>query len=111
MNIFTKRGQEDQLGSLSLVLNALILCNTRYMDGAIRHLKNGGAVVREPDLQRLSPLGHRHVHLLGRYRFLLDGPSLTGEMRPLRTDWNTKARIAQRGFWFQYYPKPQLALI
>lgn len=89
-----REGQEDQLGSLGLVLNALILWNTRYMNAAVHHLKNSGAVVREQDLQRLSPLGHRHVHLMGRYRFLLDGPSLNGDMRPLRTNWNTTARIA-----------------
>jgi hypothetical protein len=82
--------ERDRRINWARLANALILWNTRYMDAAVRHLKNSGAVVREPDLQGLSPLGHRHVHLLGRYRFLLDGPSLTGEMRPLRTDWNTK---------------------
>ena len=30
-----REGQEDQLGALGLVVNALILWTTRYMDGAI----------------------------------------------------------------------------
>jgi TnpA family transposase len=31
-----REGQEDQLGALGLVLNAVVLWNTRYMDAAIR---------------------------------------------------------------------------
>ena len=33
-----REGQEDQLSALGLVINALILWTTRYMDAALNHL-------------------------------------------------------------------------
>ena len=33
-----KSGQEDQLGALGLVVNAIALFNTRYMDRAVKYL-------------------------------------------------------------------------
>lgn len=37
-----REGQEDQLGALGLIVNALVLWNTRYMDAAVTHLKAAG---------------------------------------------------------------------
>ena len=37
-----REGQEDQLGALGLVVNALILWNTSYMDAALNYLKSQG---------------------------------------------------------------------
>lgn len=34
-----REGQEDQLGALGLVLNAVVLWTTRYMDAALAHLR------------------------------------------------------------------------
>ncbi|APU15087.1 MULTISPECIES: Tn3 family transposase [Actinoalloteichus] len=76
-------GMEDQLGALGLVLNALVLFNTRYLDAAITHLREGGHEVRDEDATRLSPFRHRHINLLGRYSFLLPA-DLAGGLRPLR---------------------------
>jgi hypothetical protein len=64
-----REGQEDQLGALGLVVNALILWTTRYMDAALTHLRATGAEVRKEDLARLSPLCHKHFNMLGRYHF------------------------------------------
>ena len=50
-----REGQEDQLGALGLVLNALILWNTRYMDAALSHLRARGKQIRPEDVARLSP--------------------------------------------------------
>ena len=33
-----KEGQEDQLGALGLVVNAIVLWNTRYMDAVLTGL-------------------------------------------------------------------------
>jgi hypothetical protein len=35
-------------------------------------------------LARLSPLGHEHINMLGRYAFILPEPVARGELRPLR---------------------------
>ncbi|MEV5707992.1 Tn3 family transposase [Actinoallomurus sp. NPDC052274] len=73
---------EDQIGALGLVLNALVLFNTRYMDAAVAKLRAEGFEVRQEDVARLSPFVRHHVNLLGRYSFQL--PELPGGMRPLR---------------------------
>jgi TnpA family transposase len=79
-----REGQEDQLSSLGLALNAVCLWNTLYLDRAVSHLREGGAEVRDEDLARVSPLGHAHVRVLGRYHFRLDDSVEGGGMRPLR---------------------------
>jgi TnpA family transposase len=79
-----REGQEDQLGALGLVVNAIALWNTQYMEVALGHLRAEGYVLREEDIERLSPLGHRHINLLGRYYFGLPEAVQRGELRPLR---------------------------
>jgi Tn3 transposase DDE domain len=72
------------LSALGLVVNALILWTTRYMDAALDHLRATGADVKKEDLARLSPLSHKHFKLLGRYHFAVPEEVLRGELRPLR---------------------------
>lgn len=73
---------EDQIGALGYVLNARVLFNTRYMDGAVNQLRADGFDVRDEDVARLSPFVRHHVNMLGRYSFQL--PELPGGLRPLR---------------------------
>lgn len=75
-------GMEDQIGALGLVLNALVLFNTRYMDAAVTQLREDGFDVRDEDVARLSPFVRHHINMLGRYSFQL--PDLPGGLRPLR---------------------------
>jgi TnpA family transposase len=79
-----REGQEDQLGSLGLVVNAIVLWNTIYMDAAIKQLRADGYPVREEDVARLSPLGYKHINFLGRYSFYMPDYIVRGELRPLR---------------------------
>jgi TnpA family transposase len=79
-----REGQEDQLGALGLVINMLVLWNTRYMEAALNHLRATGAVVQPEDVARLTPLVSENFHLLGRYQFSLSEALLQGELRPLR---------------------------
>jgi len=77
-----REGQEDQLAALGLVLNAVVLWNTRYLDAIVENLcSSSGQPVREEDVARLSPLGHAHLNCLGRYAFT--SQPLT-QLRPLR---------------------------
>jgi len=46
-----------------------VLWNTRYQDAALAQLRRDGHDVRDDDVRRLSPLGHDHINLLGRYQF------------------------------------------
>jgi hypothetical protein len=58
--------------------------NTIYMDAALRQLRKEGFEVREEDVARLSPLGHEHINMLGRYAFSLPDKIARRELRPLR---------------------------
>jgi hypothetical protein len=60
-----REGQEDQLTALGLVVNALVLWTTRYMDAALSHLHTQGVSVKREDIARLSTMGSRHFNVLG----------------------------------------------
>jgi TnpA family transposase len=75
-------GMEDQLGSLGLVLNAVVLWTTRYIDAAVAQLRAEGHEIRDEDIARLSPLKHRNLNVLGRYSFTASTPPQG--LRPLR---------------------------
>jgi len=78
-----REGQEDQLGALGLVVNVLVLWNTRYLGVTLEHLRAEGAAINPQDVARLSPLGYDHSNLLGRYTFALAAPLTRGALRPL----------------------------
>jgi TnpA family transposase len=75
--------QEDQLGALGLVTNAIVLWNTIYMQSAIDHLQQQSIAIREEDEARLSPLVHAHINVLGHYSFVLTEQVTKGQLRPL----------------------------
>ncbi len=79
-----REGQEDQLGALGLVVNAIVLWNTEYMEQALQTLRAEGMLPQPADIERLSPLGYEHINLLGRYHFTLTDALRRGELRPLR---------------------------
>ena len=79
-----REGQGDQLGALGLVVNAIVLWNTRYMDAALSHLRASGVEANPEDVARLSPLGFSHINLLGRYSFHLPESVAKGQLRLLR---------------------------
>jgi len=72
-----REGQEDQLGCLGLVLNAVTRWMTRYLNAAVAQ----GIQVRDEDAARLSPLKAKKVNVLGRYAIVASQP-IEG-LRPL----------------------------
>ena len=76
--------EEDQIGALGLVVNIVVLWNTIYMNAALDRLRAEGFDVRPEDIARLSPLGFKHINMLGRYAFALPDTAARGELRPLR---------------------------
>lgn len=79
-----REGRENQLGALGLVVNAVALWNTFYLDQAVEHLREQGVEAREVDLARVLPLARSHINVLGRYHFMLDESVVGGGIRPLR---------------------------
>lgn len=93
-----REGQEEQLGTLGLVVNVLVLWNTYYMDAAINQLQKEGWDIKEEDKARLSPLSHSHINMLGRYQFNLPEELKDGALRPLR-DADALDELADLDLW------------
>ena len=81
-----REGQEDQLGALGLVTNAVILWNTIYMQAALDHIRDQGGVVLDADVARTAPLPIGHINMLGQYPFTLSEKVSRGELRPLNDE-------------------------
>lgn len=64
-----REGQEDQLGTLGLVVNNMVLWNALYMTAIVERLRLHGYPVPDEDLTRLSPLILEHINMLRRYCF------------------------------------------
>ncbi|TXI31760.1 MAG: Tn3 family transposase [Aquipseudomonas alcaligenes] len=81
-----REGQEDLLSALGLVVNMIVLWNTLYLDAVLAQLRREGFPVRVEDEARLSPFGHEHINMLGRYSFSVPEAVARGELRPLNPD-------------------------
>ncbi|MDQ0219726.1 hypothetical protein J2S21_002822 [Peribacillus cavernae] len=56
---------------------------SRYMESALQVLRNRGHVLDKNDIARLSPLGHEHINIVGRYSFILPEEVRDGRLRTL----------------------------
>nr|WP_311764931.1 transposase [Paenibacillus agricola] len=80
-----REGQEDQLGALGLVVNAIVLWNTRYTEVALDAIRKTNQKIDDVDVKRLSPLGYDHIHIMGKYSFNLPEDIEQGRLRSLMT--------------------------
>jgi hypothetical protein len=60
--------------ALGLVVNCIALYNTIYTQRALDHLITTEHAIGDEHVERLSPLGHEHITLTGRYRIALPDP-------------------------------------
>ena len=77
--------QRHRASGLNLLVAAIILWNTTYLQRAVDHLRDQGQHPAPGDLVHLSPLGWEHINLTGDYHWetsLTLGPD---QFRPLRT--------------------------
>lgn len=88
---FGKRGElrsremQDQLmraSALNILINAISIWNTVYLQEAVNHLKNNGGF-DEKLLKKISPLGWEHISLLGEYHFKAGDIPKGSSLRPL----------------------------
>jgi TnpA family transposase len=81
----TYENQQHRASGLNLLVTAIILWNTRYLERAIAALRQAEDV---PDqlLAHLSPLGWEHVNLTGDYIWSAERPATANSdrFRPLR---------------------------
>jgi TnpA family transposase len=75
-------GQENQLDTLGIMINIIVLWQAVYIQAALDHLDAHGRHPDPADVARLSPLGHPTINLNGRYQTTSRPP--TSGLRPLR---------------------------
>ena len=82
----TYENQQHRASSLNLVVTAVILWNTRYLEHAVATLRQTEDVA-DHLLAHLSPLGWEHVNLTGDYVWVAQqhASENNGGLRPLRT--------------------------
>ncbi len=80
----TRSGRKNQLDSLGIMINVVVLWQTVYTQAALDHLAASGYSLDPADVARLTPVGHPTINLDGRYR-TTSRPPATG-LRPLRID-------------------------
>lgn len=81
------RSFENQMyraSGLNLVVAAIVLWNTVYLERAIEVLRESGQEVDEQLLKHLSPLGWEHINLTGDYVWKQHRYVKRGQLRPLR---------------------------
>jgi hypothetical protein len=76
--------QRYRASGLNLVVGAIILWNTVYLERAIHALKKQGQPIDEHLLQHLSPLGWEHINLTGDYVWPQNRSARKGSFKPLR---------------------------
>lgn len=80
----TFENQRHRASGLNLIVSAIILWNTVYLDRAARHLRERGIDVPDTLLAHVAPLGWEHISLTGDYLWSeIDKPR--ERFRPLRT--------------------------
>jgi TnpA family transposase len=77
--------QRYRASGLNLVVAAIILWNTIYLQRAVDHLRSRGIEPKPEDLVHLSPLGWEHINLTGDYHWEADQTIGPDHFRPLRT--------------------------
>jgi hypothetical protein len=76
--------QRYRASGLNLVVAAIVLWNTVYLERCIVALREHGQNVDHTLLQHLSPLGWEHINLTGDYIWRPSKHIERGKFRPLR---------------------------
>jgi len=76
--------QSNQLNCLTLLTNAVMVWNTRYMEAVIQNLEQENYQINEDDLKHISPSRFEHINKYGRYNFNIEQEMARDTLRPLR---------------------------
>lgn len=76
--------QINEASCLNLVVNAIILWNTVYMQAIIEQLRQEGYHINDDDFKHLAPARHEHINPYGHYTFNVQQELQRKGLRPLR---------------------------
>lgn len=79
----TIQNQLQRATALNLIINAINIWNTIYLEKAIDYKKSIGEDVNEDLITHISPLGWEHINMLGEYSFNFDDNESKELTRPL----------------------------
>jgi len=80
----THENQRHRASGLNLVVAAIVLWNTVYLERAVAAIRETGQVVSNETLAHLSPLKWEHINLTGDYHWRKDAGLRNRKLRPLR---------------------------
>lgn len=80
--------QRYRASGLNLIVSAIVLWNTVYLERAVQALRESGKTIDDEVLMHLSPLGWEHINLTGDYHWRQSKRVEQGDFRPLRTRRN-----------------------
>jgi TnpA family transposase len=80
----THENQRHRASGLNLVVAAIVLWNTVYLEQAVAAIRHSGQSVSDDTLAHLSPLKWEHINLTGDYHWRKDAGLEDGKLRPLR---------------------------
>ena len=82
------RSQQDeqllhQVGALNLVINAIIIWNTVYIEKVVQQLRKDGLEISDEDLQSVWPTRQKHLNVYGAYLYEAERIGHKFDLRPL----------------------------
>jgi TnpA family transposase len=86
--------QVNQANCLTLVTNAVIVWNTRYMSEVLDRQREAGQEIAEADLVHLSPTRFEHINAYGKYHFNVEEEMGRTQLRELRSE---QSKLTQTG--------------
>jgi TnpA family transposase len=81
----THENQQHRASGLNLVVAAIILWNSIYLEQTVSALRWGGQDIPDDLLAHLSPLKWEHINLTGDYHWRRDAGLRNRRLRPLRS--------------------------
>lgn len=88
----TQEHQLNQASCLNLVVNAIMVWNTVYIQAVLNQLRNEGYDLNEEDIKHLSPARSEHINMYGKYYFNVEEGLKRKELRELRKPEKFKFR-------------------
>ena len=80
----THENQRHRASGLNLVVAAIVLWNTVYLEQAVAAIRQNGQAVSDETLAHLSSLKWEHINLTGDYHWRKDAGLQDGKLRPFR---------------------------
>ena len=94
----TYENQRHRASGLNLVVAAIVLWNTVYLDPAVGAIRERGHTVRRPYSRTSRHSSWEHINLTGDYHWRRDGGLRNRKLRPLRSFDSTAAWIGDKAW-------------